>query len=264
MRAGHKRVEGWLLPGAMRMIAACAGAQTVRGVHGHVGEIGVHHGKLFVFLYLLKAADEKAVAVDLFDQQENNVDGSGRGDLGKLTANLQRHAGRKDFMSCATDSRKITGGELIEKAGGKFRLFSLDGGHSAAVTAHDLGLAEAALAPGGIIILDDYFNETWPEVSAGTVKYFDTPRGIAPFAIGANKILFCHPDYAGSYSEAVKLNCPGYVERDFLGARVVCCDFSKPALAVRVGQHGWWKLLRETPPGRMLRALYRALRPLLR
>ncbi len=263
VKSGYRRVEGWLLPGAVQMIIACAGVQTARGVKGHVAEIGVHHGKFFILLYLLKAAGEKAVAVDLFGEQEKNIDGSGEGNLAKLNENLQKHAGNNDVIICAGDSAKITGNSLIEAAGGKFRFVSIDGGHTAAITAHDLATAETALAPGGIVILDDYFNEMWPEVSVGTTNYFSAPRGIAPFAIGANKVLFCHSDYAHAYSEAVKLNCPAYVERNFLGARVVCAEFAKPALAVRIGRQGWWKLLRETPPGRMLRALYKLVSPRL-
>jgi hypothetical protein len=44
---------------------------------------------------------------------------------------------------------------------------------------------------GRLIILDDYFNEMWSGVSEGVHRYFREPRGILPFATGANKTFFC-------------------------------------------------------------------------
>ena len=50
------------------------------------------------------------------------------------------------------------------------RLFSVDGGHAADITASDLTLAEASLCPGGRVILDDYFT-IWQSVSEGASRY---------------------------------------------------------------------------------------------
>ena len=47
---------------------------------GGIGEIGVHHGKFTCFLYLLRRYKEQNIfAVDVFDNQKLNKDGSGRG-----------------------------------------------------------------------------------------------------------------------------------------------------------------------------------------
>jgi hypothetical protein len=46
-------------------------------VFGAVGEIGVHHGKFFMPIAGYALQEESAVALDLFEDQSQNFDGSG-------------------------------------------------------------------------------------------------------------------------------------------------------------------------------------------
>jgi hypothetical protein len=55
------------------------------GITGNVAEIGVHHGRLFILLYLLTSPDERALAVDLFSGQERNIGSSGHGGPGTFS-----------------------------------------------------------------------------------------------------------------------------------------------------------------------------------
>jgi hypothetical protein len=87
---GHRKVQGWLEPVAIQLIRAAAQAQ---GCSGPVCEIGVHHGRLFLLLHLLDPG-QKAVAIDLYEDQAQNVDGSGSGDSSMLDRNLAEHGGR--------------------------------------------------------------------------------------------------------------------------------------------------------------------------
>ena len=171
-----------MLPAAANMIATLSAVQEAQRVSGNVAEIGVHHGKLFILLYLLARGDERAVAVDLFADQTRNVDQSGGGDLDKFLVNLARHADAdmRRLVVHEGDSTALDGAALRRLAGGVYRLISIDGGHTAETTAHDLAIAVEALAPGGVIILDDYFNEMWPGVSESVHRYFRERRGILP------------------------------------------------------------------------------------
>ncbi|HET7252227.1 MAG TPA: hypothetical protein VFJ46_00525, partial [Xanthobacteraceae bacterium] len=90
LNEGVGRVEGWLDARSAKVIAALGEYQAMQGIHGAVGEIGVHHGKLLVLLDLLKAKDEVSFAVDLFENQEFNVDQSGLGDYSQLARNLEK------------------------------------------------------------------------------------------------------------------------------------------------------------------------------
>ena len=52
IRHGKFYVEGWLRTEAALVIAALNARQRALDVKGGIAEIGVHHGKLFILLYL--------------------------------------------------------------------------------------------------------------------------------------------------------------------------------------------------------------------
>jgi hypothetical protein len=234
LKHGHKFVDGWMLPSAAKMIVALAAVQEAQGISGNVAEIGVHEGQLFILLYLLMRDDECAVAIDLFANQTQNIDNSGAGDLDKFRANLARHADTRRLVVHEGDSTALDGAALKRLATGAYRLISIDGGHTAEITAHDLAIAVEALAPRGIIIIDDCFNDMWPGVSEGVHRYFREPGNILPFAIGANKTFFCAPAAIPLYLDSLRAIATRTVEHNFLGARVLCCDFAPLSFANRV------------------------------
>jgi hypothetical protein len=62
-------------------------------VFGGIGEIGVHHGKFTCFLYLLRRYQEQNLfAVDVFDNQALNKDGSGLGQKDVFFKNIREYA----------------------------------------------------------------------------------------------------------------------------------------------------------------------------
>ena len=73
-------MQGWVEPQTLDILRTLSEAQDGAGVEGAVAEIGVHHGKLFIAMQLLNRPGAPAVAIDVFDDQELNVDQSGRGD----------------------------------------------------------------------------------------------------------------------------------------------------------------------------------------
>jgi hypothetical protein len=91
---------------------------------------------------------------------------------------------------------QLKAADVPEMAGA--RLFSIDGGHTAAIVASDMALAEDCLASGGVVIADDVFNPQWPDVCTGTLNYLQEGK-LVPFAIRFNKTLFTQPSYATGY-----------------------------------------------------------------
>jgi hypothetical protein len=87
---GRRLVEGWLEPRVLPILAVLDSAQLARNISGAVAEIGVHHGKLFIGLNLLRQKDEYSVAIDVFGSQQLNIDRSGKGDLASFRRNVQR------------------------------------------------------------------------------------------------------------------------------------------------------------------------------
>ena len=62
------------------MLAHVRVDQTDAGLRGDVCEIGVHRGTSFLVLTDATSGTERAVAVDVFGDQEKNIDRSGQGD----------------------------------------------------------------------------------------------------------------------------------------------------------------------------------------
>jgi hypothetical protein len=202
---GHRRVNGWIEPQILAVVEAIALEQERRGISGGVAEIGVHHGRFFLGLLLATTPGEPAVAIDLFADQERNVDASGRGDEAILRENLAKHAGSgADVHVMSADSTTLSGADVVELTGGQLvRIFSVDGGHYASLVEHDMRTAEEALSPGGVIIGDDLFNQQWPGCVEGTLAYLDKSSKVVPFAIGFNKVLFTDREHARAYRDAL-------------------------------------------------------------
>ncbi|MGE5594877.1 MAG: class I SAM-dependent methyltransferase [Hyphomicrobiales bacterium] len=252
---GYKQVRGYLERAAVILIRAVAEAQDAFEVHGNVAEIGVHQGRGFILLQLLARAEERGVAVDVFGHQDLNLDDSGRGDLAIFKQNLRRHIGTEAGVAIIEgDSTKLTAEDYEAAAGGKFRLFHVDGGHMAHMAKHDMLQAYRSLAGGGVIILDDYFHEQWPGVSDGVRELFAEQPDIdlAPFGIGGNKVFFAQKAWAPKYREylaALPVDRQGYGKPTvMMGHDVLTFAFWDMNLKDRLIRTDVWKQVRGKPP----------------
>lgn len=224
---GQHRVSGWLSSSATLLVDLAEDLQRESGTVGNACEIGVHHGRLFLLLRLLMRPDERAVAVDIFEDQHLNVDGSGLGDRAVFEANLDRWVGTREGTRIhKADSTQIDGQVITGWAGGPLRLFSIDGGHTANITEKDLQTAAECLVDGGAVILDDVFNEAFPAVSEGLMSYLARPgRRLVPAVIVGNKTLLCDPGWAERYqakAESALTRVGLYGQRhDYVGVTVL-------------------------------------------
>ena len=206
MTEGSSHVEGWLGREAMQMIHELSAQQRLDGLSGAVAEIGVHHGQLFILLALQTAPGELAVGFDLFENQDQNLDRSGEGDRDILEKNLTSSQVDRDRVRLVTaNSLDLTAVDVRNYCNSEVRMFSVDGGHTAELTANDLALAAEVLAPGGIVVLDDYFNEMWPGVSEGALQFMaDNPGKLIPFGVGSNKVCFTNSqDHVERYKACI-------------------------------------------------------------
>lgn len=262
---GFREVRGWLFPEAIALIRKVAEIQRDLGVHGPVGEIGIHHGQLFILLHLLTAKGERSGAWDLFEFQNENIDGSGKGDREIFLEHLRQHGCDAERVSVVTaNSMNLDSSQVRSTLGGGARLFSVDGGHTAEITFHDLHIVSGALGGGGVLILDDFFNDQWPGVADGTMRFLlQHPGKLSPIAIGGNKLLFAgSKEFAQKYIQALSQSglAPHKIS-SLAGEPVVVFSFPKTKGLLRfIASTRLWRKMEKRPLGQTILRLYRWLR----
>ena len=231
---GLPRIKGWLDPFSAEFIATLSGIQTDESYNGAVGEIGVHHGVLFLVLLLAATPTERAFAIDVFEQQHLNVDQSGRGDREIFLANIRQWRGQCDDISIiARSSLEVTPDDIVSQCG-KARLVSIDGGHTEECVLNDLMLIQQILTDHGVAVIDDYFSPDWPDVSTGVAKYLANPATVLrPFAITPNKVYLTAPENANFYRAALGKKFERERQNVMFGSPVDIYGVRQSALSIR-------------------------------
>jgi hypothetical protein len=228
-RVGITEVDGWGVDADLiNLILHIHTFQEEHGATGSLCEIGVHHGKTLILLALLARPSERVVGIDLFeDRQAENLDSSGLGSLGITRANLSRYAESVSVECVTANSFDLTADQRALLAGA--RMFHIDGGHFLEVVLNDLEVAQRALGPGGVIIIDDYWNSLFPEVHEAVHRYFaaGTVLKAVPFMTGRNKIFLAHQSHRDRLLQYMKGQLPRERSRPvkLLGYDSICCDF---------------------------------------
>lgn len=193
LRRSWSEVQGWVGDRIPHILKFVRELHDTRKIEGDILEIGVHHGKLFFLLSAASRDNERCIAVDLFEDQQKNLDRSGKGSLAIFNQHLQELF--PDYISRVTaisaDSMSLTPATARERLGVTgVRLMSVDGGHTVAHVMNDMEIAQELLVPGGIILLDDFLGVHWPTVTEGFYRYMQIAnRRLAPFLIFQNKLF---------------------------------------------------------------------------
>ena len=167
---GFNQVDGWCSNEVFKTIDLLNNLEINKT--GGCLEIGVHHGKLYILLNSVIDSKFSSYAVDIFSNQDLNIDGSGNGSLEIFKKNLM-----------------LFGLMLKKRIGvGSMRFISIDGGHTAEHTINDLKISSELISNEGVVILDDILNHHWLGVIEGVVKFLDSKPTLIPFAIGHNKL----------------------------------------------------------------------------
>lgn len=189
-------VQGYLTSLDARLIAALLKYQDENKIEGHFCEIGVHHGRLFLMLALARREGERALAIDLFEDDAINSNTRHAGRNGALFANARRLGIElSEEETFKTSSLDVKPSEILARTTGRIRFFSVDGCHLYREVENDLRLAESTLTPDGIIAVDDFFNPNWADVSFATYDFLRQSGKFAPFAI-TSKLFLAAPEVA--------------------------------------------------------------------
>lgn len=230
--SGFRSVHGWIPALALQEVACFSQLQRRLGIRGPVCEIGIHHGRMLILLQLLTEPDELSVGIDLHEQT-------------RLLHNLRAHGGNPARLKTITDnSLQVSAERVLESCQGRPRLFSLDGGRTVDTTHHDMSLALNTLCAGGVVFVDDYFQERWPEVSEGVCRFMLREGGLSPIAIGGNKLFFTNSvATARDYRDGLGELFPGQIRPlHMFGAPVL--QILPLTLRRRISRNPLWRFLR--------------------
>jgi hypothetical protein len=208
-RDGLDQIEGWVDRRLLDYLVLIGEIQRQLDLTGNIAEIGVFNGRFLLALAHLAAPHEKCVAIDVFEEQKYNIDGSSPGAPKSFDVNWERFAPPGvSLVKIRADSLALTLPERIDicRQHGPFRLFSVDGGHTVDHVINDLAFAQDTLALGGVIMADDYFHSHWPGVTEGVQNFVAHGTSkVKPFLHIGNKLFLCpvsvHAQYVHSMND---------------------------------------------------------------
>lgn len=131
---GSTLIAGWMEPISAYLAAYFTLVQREWKIYGGIAEIGVHHGKFFLALVLSSWQEEQHIAIDLFENQEANIDNSGKGNKEMLLQHLQDYSVERSEIQLINGSSADLSDRTIKAT----RLWSVDGGHTPELTWNDL------------------------------------------------------------------------------------------------------------------------------
>jgi hypothetical protein len=187
---------------------------------GGIAEIGIQDGKFFILLNQTVEPEYNSYAIDVFENQNLNIDKSGGGRIDYFKNHLQlvdRHHGNNTIIISgdSTDSA-LNLDKVIEP--GSIKFFSIDGGHTPTHAMNDLLIASKAISNEGVVILDDILNHWHTGVLEGWVNFNSRNPSLVPFAMGHNKLYLCKISYHAFYlnlMNTINLNGPHSISKFF-------------------------------------------------
>jgi hypothetical protein len=209
--SGHLGVTGMLQRAGARALLTVLSAQEQNNITGSIAEIGTYHGRTFIGLALAARLDETVLAVDVFKDD-------GKPFRAEFDNNVHLHLpANRRVVVLDRGSHAITPPAWAAALGAPARLVHIDGNHARKSVLYDFALAASHLSPCGVIVVDDFCNEFFPDVTIATVEALHAHPHIQP--------LVLVPRF-GSHRDG--------------GAKLICatrnCDY-KPAFVKNFPQH---------------------------
>ncbi|MDJ1137608.1 class I SAM-dependent methyltransferase [Streptomyces iconiensis] len=190
-------VPGWFYRTDVILFDWFLQRQRQLGQRGDLLEMGSYMGKSAVMMRAyLDTPEEKFTVCDLFDSEAPD-EANGREMRGSY-ATLTRRAFEANFLSFHDDLPRIVQAPTSvvprEITPDSCRFVHVDASHLYEHVHGDIGAARQVLAPGGIVVLDDYRSEHTPGVACATWQAV-LESGLRPVCVSGHK-------FYGTWGEA--------------------------------------------------------------
>jgi predicted O-methyltransferase YrrM len=198
-------VQGFITPRSVRAIKSILEYQERSSITGSIAEIGTFRGKTFIGLAAAAKGDERVIGVDIFpDDVHQSIVGSINSELGEDQ--------RKRVFLAKRDSSTIEFWEWSRLIVQKARFVHVDGNHTNAAVKYDIMLGASHLASGGVVLIDDFLHDWYPDVTEGIIEALRIIPNIVPVAViprsgrlleGGTKLLCAERSSAEDYRAAI-------------------------------------------------------------
>jgi predicted O-methyltransferase YrrM len=209
-------VPGWFYPESAAIWDTLLSYQTASNIYGNLLEIGVFQGKSAAMAALHRQGEETCILVDPLPlkgarQRIESVLPEAKCEyIQEMSQHLPRHA-------------------FVRDAARDFRWIHIDGEHSAQAMQNDLAIAESLLSDRGILVIDDFFSASYPQITQAVFRFMDVnPSRLMLFLCGYNKGYLCRPRAAREY--LVFLKHALYINMANRGIKhITVCKTSEPS-----------------------------------
>lgn len=183
-------VPGWFLEIDATAFIGVDAMQRAHGTCGDLLEIGVFYGRSSILLGYLARPGESLVTCDIFEDMQALSD-EGRTEHGGTYRALRREEFERHYRRFHATLPTIVAAPSstldADAWAGRFRIIHIDGGHQYDVVREDIRLARKMLAPGGVVIFDDWCQPHCPGV--GLAIWEEYLRGeLIPLALTDSKL----------------------------------------------------------------------------
>lgn len=194
-----KMLDGWFSGISRAIFDSILSFQDKNGLLGNCFEIGVWKGKSAIEIAKFLRENEKLLLIDpLLDNNKDEIFASLKEITGKDKSYLQIYPGYSEEFEYYSEAK-----QYLKKT----RFIHIDGCHVGENVFNDLVLAEKFLSKDGVIVIDDFFNDEYPQITEATYKYlFKNEYSLRIFLVGANKAYLCRPNsYAFYYNFCISM-----------------------------------------------------------
>jgi len=159
---------------------------------GAAVEIGVHHGRYSAAMnYFPK--NTKLYAFDIWNEPLQNTGPTQCGTNEMLTfqTEMNRKARFPERIVATQINSFMNKRKIVDIIKEPVRIFHVDGGHDVRHVLNDLSIADEVMAEDGVVIIDDFFNMSFPGITEAVYLYLQKRGPMIPFLQIGWKLFLC-------------------------------------------------------------------------